>query len=304
MVIVSSEVRMRGAYQRREEVSRKEEVRVWNSRPGNSSRSNTQDTLELSAEGRKVAAMGLKGQAKTNQQVWELSEKDKQKILILMKMLKALTGKDFKIHLPELLKEPTKVVVTSEENEPSISGLGWGISVDLHELYYEYEKMLFSAQGTLRTADGGEINFQVELKLEREYREETRFILQMGDAPLTDPLVINFRNGDAGLSGLSHPFDLSGEGRLQYLPYLSPGSGYLAIDRDGDGSINNGLELFGPATGNGFAELAAFDQDRNGWIDEGDSVFDHLKIWIKTAEGDEQRENGSVGTIQQLDIRA
>jgi len=45
--------------------------------------------------------------------------------------------------------------------------------------------------------------------------------------------------------------------------------------------VNDGSELFGPKTGNGFAELASHDADRNGWIDSGDPVFANLKIWTQ-----------------------
>ena len=41
-----------------------------------------------------------------------------------------------------------------------------------------------------------------------------------------------------------------------------------ALDINEDGKINDGKELFGTASGNGFGDLAAYDQDNNGWIDE------------------------------------
>ena len=66
---------------------------------------------------------------------------------------------------------------------------------------------------------------------------------------------------------------------------LGPGSGYLALDKNGDGVINNGSELFGTTSGNGFADLAAYDSDGNGWIDEADEIFDKLRIWSKDANG-------------------
>jgi len=59
---------------------------------------------------------------------------------------------------------------------------------------------------------------------------------------------------------------------------------FLVYDRNNDGIINDGKELFGPTTGNGFAELSSYDDDGNGWIDESDSVFSKLKIWTKNEE--------------------
>ncbi|HUU40596.1 MAG TPA: hypothetical protein VMW42_06635, partial [Desulfatiglandales bacterium] len=46
-------------------------------------------------------------------------------------------------------------------------------------------------------------------------------------------------------------------------------------------------ELFGPSTGNGFAELAALDEDNNKWIDENDSGYDMLSIWQRDQTGNE-----------------
>ena len=53
----------------------------------------------------------------------------------------------------------------------------------------------------------------------------------------------------------------------------------------GDGKVNDGSELFGTKSGNGFADLAKFDQDGNNWIDQADAIFKKLKIWLKDAAG-------------------
>lgn len=60
----------------------------------------------------------------------------------------------------------------------------------------------------------------------------------------------------------------------------------LAIDNNQDGVINDGTELFGALSGNGFADLAQYDEDGNNYIDEADSVFDDLLIWNKTVDED------------------
>src|SRR5690606_19466085 len=44
-------------------------------------------------------------------------------------------------------------------------------------------------------------------------------------------------------------------------------------------------ELFGARTGDGFAELAAYDTDGNGWIDENDAAFADLRVWTKGGDG-------------------
>ena len=60
------------------------------------------------------------------------------------------------------------------------------------------------------------------------------------------------------------------------------------IYQNANGRIDDGRELFGPATGNGFAELAAHDEDGNLWIDESDSIYYSLRIWSKDAQGNDQ----------------
>jgi hypothetical protein len=101
-----------------------------------------------------------------------------------------------------------------------------------------------------------------------------------------DPLVLNFGGKAAELSDFRFAFDLDGDGTDDDMPGLTPGSGYLALDRDENGTIDDGSELFGPGTGSGFQELAAYDEDKNGWIDEGDGIFDRLSLWEVDAQGE------------------
>ncbi len=49
---------------------------------------------------------------------------------------------------------------------------------------------------------------------------------------------------------------------------LAQGQYYLAKDSNNNGAVDSGKELFGPTTGQGFAELAAYDEDENGLIDQ------------------------------------
>jgi hypothetical protein len=72
---------------------------------------------------------------------------------------------------------------------------------------------------------------------------------------------------------------------MNQISFVGSGSGFLCLDLNGDGRINDGSELFGPRTGNGFAELAAYDEDGNGWIDEADSIYERLRIWTRDAQG-------------------
>jgi len=222
-----------------------------------------------------------------------------------------------------------------------------GFSLEYHrsETVYESEQTSFSAQGTIKTVDGNEIGFNLELNMNREYFRQTNVDILMGDAAKQkkDPLVINFSGTAAQLTDTKFSFDIDSDGQADQVSFVSPGSGFLALDRNRDGKINNGIELFGAATGNGFQELAAYDTDRNHFIDENDAIYSKLSILSKDASGKDAlnslaskgvgaiflgnvatpfeiknsqnesngqvrssgvylNENGTVGTVQQVDL--
>jgi hypothetical protein len=179
---------------------------------------------------------------------------------------------------------------------------GYGIEYDAHTVHEEIETTQFSAQGIVRTEDGQEISFNLELSMTRQFREETTVSLRAGDAVRKDPLVLNFNGNAAQLLDQRFRFDLNGDGQLLNLPLLASGSGYLALDRDHNGRIDHGRELFGPATNSGFGELAALDSDGNGWIDENDGAFSQLKIWTPT--GTSQGAQGTLASLADSDVGA
>ena len=183
--------------------------------------------------------------------------------------------------------------------EPTRSA-GFGLVYETHELLEESEHTQFSAEGVVRTRDGQEIHFSLQLDMQRYHREETRTSLRLGDAAVpVDPLVINFDGTAAQLQDLRFIFDLNADGQTEDVPLLSGARGYLALDRNQNQRIDNGLELFGPVSGNGFAELAEHDGDGNGWIDEDDAVFDRLRVWVPSADG-----AGSLRSLEETGVGA
>lgn len=83
-------------------------------------------------------------------------------------------------------------------------------------------------------------------------------------------------------------FDLDADGKTEQVALLKPGNAYLALAKNNDGKINDGSELFGPSTGNGFNALAKYDEDGNQFIDEADSIYNQLRLWSIDAKGHEQ----------------
>lgn len=152
--------------------------------------------------------------------------------------------------------------------------------------YHEEETTSFSTQGIVKTADGREISINVEVAMSRSFTQYVKEELKVQSLEkVYDPLVINFAGNTAKLTDQKFFFDIDMDGRKDSLARLGSGSGYLALDKNDDGVINDGSELFGPKSGDGFGDLAEYDEDGNGWIDEGDSIWKHLKIWCQNEDG-------------------
>lgn len=156
--------------------------------------------------------------------------------------------------------------------------------LERRETYRESEQMSFNASGIIKTADGKEINFSSQLNMSREFAAEM-ITSRTEQVQLKDPLVINFDGPAAALTDTKFSFDLDNDGTLDQMSFLKSGSGFLALDQNQDGVINNGGEMFGTASGNGFADLLKYDLDNNGWIDENDSIYEKLRIWTKDENG-------------------
>ncbi|MDR1311211.1 MAG: hypothetical protein LBK01_04960 [Burkholderiaceae bacterium] len=146
------------------------------------------------------------------------------------------------------------------------------------EYRFEEETTTFSAQGMVRTADGYALDFTLNISMSRRFYEESRISIHTGAAP-KDPLVLNFSGTAVELAGTHFQFDLDVDGEMDHIAALKPGNGFLVFDRNQDGKANDGSELFGALTGDGFGELSALDENGNGWIDESDSAYSRLCIW-------------------------
>lgn len=170
----------------------------------------------------------------------------------------------------------------------------WGWERHSEQTRVAYESLSFQAQGLVRTADGREIRFELQLQLSRLEIEHSQRSERLG--ALKDPLVLNFDGGAAELLGQRFDFDLDADGLRDSLPGLAAGSGFLVFDRNADGQVNDGSELFGARSGAGFAELAQLDADANGWIDEADPAWQGLSVW-RPGSGLQPLSEAGVGAL-------
>lgn len=163
----------------------------------------------------------------------------------------------------------------------------------------EMESTTFNTSGSVITSDGRSIQFDISMEMSRSFTETVESITNETQYVLTDPLVIQLDNAPETISSQKWFFDIDGDGKKEEISQLAKGNAFLALDKNGNGKIDDGNELFGTKSGNGFKDLAAYDEDGNGWIDENDSVYTKLKIWVKDASG-----NDKLMDLKQADVGA
>lgn len=293
MKIIESAVQFQAAHTRLEHRQRRESLIYWQDPP-------TPRVSEPAISQAGKEALASAGQANQGAAVGETPEEtlgtDDPKLAVLLLLIEKLTGRRIRLYRPnsEHCAAECPNPNTSREQSaangappPQNDRLGWGMIYESHQSHYEAERTAFSANGLIRTADGREIVFSADLTMSREFYSETHLTVRSGDA-LKDPLVINFNGTAAQLTDTRFAFDIDLDGTQEQIAFLREGSGFLALDRNGDGMVNDGSELFGARSGDGFAELAEFDGDANQWIDEQDPVYERLRIWSRDAEGKDQ----------------
>jgi hypothetical protein len=119
---------------------------------------------------------------------------------------------------------------------------------------------------------------------------------QWEEQPCDTPLVLAFGGEPVTFTRAAGDFDLVGRGASIGTDWVSAATPWLAIDLDGNGQIDDGRELFGSMTElpgggrapNGFAALAALDDDHDGEITERDAAFARLLVW---RDGDQDRRS-------------
>lgn len=128
-----------------------------------------------------------------------------------------------------------------------------------------------------------------------------------------DPLVFDL--GGDGITTVSLEesnafFDLDNNGFAEKTSWVGAKEGLLAYDKNGDGIINGGNELFGDRTlmkdgktlaSSGFAALAEYDDNKDGKIDSNDVIYALLRIW-QDSDGDGIASAGELRRLVDLGI--
>lgn len=128
------------------------------------------------------------------------------------------------------------------------------------------------------------------------------------------PLIFSLDNNPIALTGLDDPvrFDINGDGILNTVGWTAPGpsQGFLAVNVNGNGRIDDGRELFGDSTSlpdgtrasNGLAALAAFDTNFDQRVDSTDENWAQLLVWVDS-DHDGQSAPSELFSPSDFDIR-
>ncbi|WP_181364212.1 hypothetical protein [Aeromonas sp. HMWF016] len=149
--------------------------------------------------------------------------------------------------------------------------------VEVTDSLLQKEQLNVVASASIETQDGQSL--QLDLGFVLDWRQLDISQRRTTLNALKDPLVLSLDGKIAGLTDARVRFDIDQDGKEDSLPGLREGSGFVALDRNGNGTIDDGGELFGARSSNGFGELTTLDEDGNGVLDERDSQFSALQFW-------------------------
>jgi hypothetical protein len=278
MIINSSSISFSSQHKLLEEYSLKESLNIHLSE--NPKQTNQKDTVNLSSK------------AKNTDDEDEVPLTPELKMIkMLLERMIGMTIKFVKIDGEESNDQKgVEKKQPEQDNQPSIE-------YKRSESYRQSEETGFYAKGAITTTEGKSINFAVKLNLSREFISTKS--ISIGNQKAKDPLVINLNGNSVQLTETKFKFDIDADGEIDQVSFVDSNSGFLAIDRNNDGKINDGSELFGPKTGDGFAELKSYDYDHNNWIDEKDPIYAELRIWSKDDNG-----NDVISNLKQKEIGA
>jgi len=177
---------------------------------------------------------------------------------------------------------------------------GGGTGESIQDLFARFQETFFSSefvqglQGLL--GDGaapgqgktGAAAFQFEFSFAASFE-----VTATATVEESDPIVLDLDGDGIELTSYREGarFDILGNGAKQQTAFVTGGDAFLALDRNRDGIINDGTELFGDQRGaaNGFEELRKLDTNGDGKISAGDKYFDKLLLFRDNGDGQTQK---------------
>ncbi len=144
-------------------------------------------------------------------------------------------------------------------------------------------------------------------------------------AGLTGSFEMSFRNGSYGIltplvldldgdgvsftkiSKANGQFDMNGDGASDEQGWISANDGFLVVDRNNNGKIDNGAELSllseDPTAHSSLAALAVFDSNADRTVDDKDARFGELKVWVD-ANRNGVTDTGELKSLKDMGIES
>jgi hypothetical protein len=148
-------------------------------------------------------------------------------------------------------------------------------------------------------------NLEVEVTTERTTIQVRQRQLQNTEG--ADPLILDLDGDGIEVTSAENGarYDLTGDGVTEQTGTATGGDAFLALDRNGNGQVDGGNELFGDQHGasDGFAELAKYDMNGDGLIDKYDPIFDKLLLF-QDLNLDGQSSDDELSTLQDHGIES
>lgn len=142
-------------------------------------------------------------------------------------------------------------------------------------------------------------------------KEQSVFNSAEKTAPQRDPLIIDLENDDIDLTDVENGvyFDLDNNGFAERTAWIGKEDGFLALDVNGNGVIDNGGELFGDkfimpdgnVSSTGSEALSSLDENSDDVINADDTVFENLCIWTD-ADHDGETDEGELVSLTEYGI--
>ena len=131
-----------------------------------------------------------------------------------------------------------------------------------------------------------------------------------GSKSIPDPIAIDLDGDGVEFVKNGTYFDYDNNKFAEKVTWLGKDDGWLARDVNGDGTINDGSELFGDSTKkkdgtlakNGYDALAEFDDNKDGKIDSSDAIYSQLRVW-QDANGNGISDSGELKTLAEVGIK-
>ncbi|MFA6539277.1 MAG: calcium-binding protein, partial [Negativicutes bacterium] len=146
----------------------------------------------------------------------------------------------------------------------------------------------------------------VDPRMPREYRE----LYAAYFAAKNDPIALDLDGDGVEFVKSGAYFDYDGNKFSEKATWLGKDDGWLTRDVNGDGTINDGTELFGDSmkkkdgtlAKNGFDALGEYDDNKDGKIDSADAIYSQLRVW-QDVNGNGISDAGELKTLSELGIK-